>query len=366
MKNKKIYRILTVILLTVTIFSLICTNVCAFSKLNNCIEDIPGEREYDTPYYSIYNDDYALIDCGRIDRELTHVPGENVSWNDFVTLPRLQAFLSDMTDENAKYGKSYSKSDLNYVEFLVLDDFTGLFVHSGDILKVGETQSQYFQSGIRVLDRITWQNELRFSFMTKFTDAYYYHYEQPFGVPEWSYSLYAVCYFGDYNPYGISDAEAGELRQEIALLNIKISKLEGQIKYYEENENSNSAIVESLRTQVNELTASKQLLEATVSNQNSAIKELSGDNATLKQEKNELSDYISILERDLFEKENANAIDEIFTGTAQGLLSIIQGVSGLGYTTAGGTTVTIGGLLVVAILGAVIVFFLKLILGGGS
>ena len=72
------------------------------------------------------------------------------------------------------------------------------------------------------------------------------------------------------------------------------------------------------------------------------------------------------MERDLFEKENANAIDEIFTGTAQGLLSIIQGVSGLGYTTAGGTTVTIGGLLVVAILGAVIVFFLKLILGGGS
>ena len=366
MKNKKIYKILTVILLTVTMFSIVCTNVSAFGKLNNCIADIPGEHEYDTPYYSIYNDDYALIDCGRIDHELTHVPGENVSWDSFVTLPRLQAFLSDMSDENAKYGKSYSKSDLNYVEFLVLDDYTGMFVHSGDILEVGETQSKYFQSGIRVLDRITWQNELRFSFMTKFIDNYYYHYEQPFGVPEWSYSLYAVCYFGDYNPYGISDAEAGELRQQIADLSIEISKLQAQIKYYEENENSNSAIVESLRIQVNELTASKQLLEATVSNQNTTIKELSGDKIVLEQEKRELSDYINVLEKDLFEKENSNVIDELFTGTAQGLLTLIQGVTGLGYTTAGGTTVTVGGLLVVTVLGSVIIFFLKLVLGGGS
>ena len=106
MKNKKIYKILTVILLTVTLFSLLCTNVCAFGKLNNYITEIPGEREYDTPYFNIYNDDYALIDCGRIDRELTHVPGENVSWDSFVTLPSLQAFLSDMTDENAKYGET--------------------------------------------------------------------------------------------------------------------------------------------------------------------------------------------------------------------------------------------------------------------
>ena len=101
-------------------------------------------------------------------------------------------------------------------------------------------------------------------------------------------------------------------------------------------------------------------------------------NAILEHEKNSLETNISKLETDIskletdisklksyaFELENSNALDELFTGTSQGILTIIRGVADLGYTTTSGLSVTVGGLLVVSILGAFIVFVLKIIFGG--
>lgn len=72
------------------------------------------------------------------------------------------------------------------------------------------------------------------------------------------------------------------------------------------------------------------------------------------------------LEAELFERDNADALDEIFTGTSQGLLEILRGVADLGYTTSGGVNVTIGGLLTVAVLGACVIFILRLVMGGGG
>ena len=79
-----------------------------------------------------------------------------------------------------------------------------------------------------------------------------------------------------------------------------------------------------------------------------------------------LNDEIVDLKRQLFEKDNANAIDEIFSGTFEGLLTFVQGVANLGYSPVQGVNVTVGGLLTVAILGALIVFILRLFFGGAK
>ena len=81
---------------------------------------------------------------------------------------------------------------------------------------------------------------------------------------------------------------------------------------------------------------------------------------------NEQKEAISKLNLELFDYKNNADIGELFPGITSGIMILLRGVTSLGYTTPGGVSITIGGLLVLAVLGAFLTFILKMIFGRGD
>lgn len=65
----------------------------------------------------------------------------------------------------------------------------------------------------------------------------------------------------------------------------------------------------------------------------------------------------------IFDYKNNADFSDLFSGISEGMLIFVRGVSSLGYTIPGGISITIGGLITVAVLGAFLTFILKKILG---
>lgn len=65
------------------------------------------------------------------------------------------------------------------------------------------------------------------------------------------------------------------------------------------------------------------------------------------------------LNKKLLDYKNNADVGSLFNGISESILIFIRGVSSLGYTTSGGISITIGGLLTVAVLGAFLTFILK-------
>ena len=147
--------------------------------------------------------------------------------------------------------------------------------------------------------------------------------------------VYAVCYFNGATPY---DTNGEDLSAKI-----------------EELKNQNT----ELQTQNTELQTQNTELQT----QNTELVE---ECKELQRVSHEHFVRANTLEYKLLEMENANAIDELFTGTAQAILIFFRGIADLGYSPSPGINITIGGLLVVAVVGAFLIFLLRMIFGGGK
>ena len=74
---------------------------------------------------------------------------------------------------------------------------------------------------------------------------------------------------------------------------------------------------------------------------------------------------VELNEKLLIYSSNAD-VDDLFTGVSDGLLTFITGIGALGFTSSNGVSITISSLVTLAVLGAFLVFILRMIFGGGK
>lgn len=325
MKNK-IYKIFTVVVMLSLMFSLVCVNASAFERENSFI-DCPGDSDdfgVTAAPYAIYGPDYVLIPLGDIGSISSGVSTPNY----FCELTVLNYFLGANARGNVVSPSGlYSSSDyekLRYLEFFYDDLSSSTSLKSLGIYPVGIESDLIFYSG-HVYVR---ENEPGLSYSCNFS----YSFVDSSYFSDFHYRLFVACYFDDYNPYDTT--EAPELVDSIW-------DLEQRLDYLDDGYNS-------LYVRFEDLQYHNQQLELNYHN-------LINDFETL--------DYL--YEKLKFEQKNVDVLDKVFTGTAQGFVTIIQGVSGLGYT-VGGVDVTVGGLLVVSLLAAVFVFIIRFFFGGNK
>lgn len=78
------------------------------------------------------------------------------------------------------------------------------------------------------------------------------------------------------------------------------------------------------------------------------------------------ADEIIELNKKLLDYANNADVDDLFTGVSDGLLTFITGVGSLGFTSPNGVSITISSLVTLSVLGAFLVFILRMIFGGGK
>ena len=348
------YKILTVVVMISLILSIVCVNASAFER-ESYYSDITGDfDEYAKTNYpfSIFGDGYALINCGDI--------CGNYGWggdpgSPYVPIGQLNNFLyEEAHDHFVSPNGLYDSSDygtLNYLEFFIRDLSTDKLYSKG-IYPVGIESDLILNHEIYVRE-ISPREEYHFQFSTFLADACYFSAAH--------YGLIVACYFDDFTPYDdINDAP------ELIL--------------------TNEQQLESFRSYAAELTAENEGLYDQIYLLESDISSLQEDVISYGQKYYAvLSDYENlIVERDaiiaerdafeflynklLYEEKNYDFIGLIFTGPVAAIVNSIQDLSGLGfdYNHDNVNDLTIGGLFVVSLLGAFIIFLLRLAFGKGG
>ena len=350
------YKILTVAVMFSLILSIVCVNASAFER--ETYQDITGDfDEYaETKYpFSIFGDGYALINCGDICK--------NYGWggdpgSPYIPIGQLNNFLyEEAHDHFVSPSGLYDSSDygtLNYLEFFIRD-LSSDKLYSKGIYPVGIESDLILNYEIYVRE-VSPREEYHFQFSSFLADSCYFSAAH--------YALIVACYFDDCTPYDdINDAPS-------------------LIKYYYDFDQQ----LESAQDYAAELTAENEGLYDQIYLLESDISSLQADVISYAQKYyGVLSDYENlIVERDaiigerdafeflynklLYEEKNYDFIGLIFTGPAAAIVNSIQDLSGLGfdYNHDNVNDLTIGGLFVVALLGAFIIFLLRLAFGKGG
>lgn len=308
MKNK-IYKILTVVVMLSLILSLVSINASAFER-EDTILDLEADYDFEGVTCapgSIYGDDYALIICGDICD--TYGWGGDPSYP-FKDISMLNRFLSDVGRGNfVSPAGQYSSSDyetLKYLEFFIYDVWNGRLYSQG-IYPVGIESDLILGSGNVYVREVSPKLEYSWWFSSSVADGCYFSVDHNL--------LVVACYFDDFNPYDTTDAPS--LIQSTFDFEQRYNDL--YERYCRESE-----ISENFRLEIIEL--NKKLL-----------------------------DYAN----------NAD-VDDLFTGVSDGLLTFITGIGALGFTSPNGVSITISSLVTLAVLGAFLVFILRMIFGGGK
>ena len=330
MKNK-IFKIFTIVVMLSLILSLVCVNASAFERENSYV-DIEGDEDYQGVTCapgSIYGDDYALILCGDICG--TYGWGGEPSSIPFKDLSVLNRFLGDVSrgifvSPTGKYSSSDYET-LNYLEFYSLDRWNG-DLYSLGIYPVGLESDLILANGHVYVREVSAGAEYTWNFSTSFADSCYFAVDH--------HCLVVACYFDDFTPYDDPD-DAPPL-----------------IKYYYDFDQ--------------QLTLEKQVSEQRLN----IINDLKYQRDELVMERDALIIECEVLDfkynKLLYEEKNYDFIGLIFTGPAAAIVNSIQDLSGLGfdYNHDNVNDLTIGGLFVVALLGAFIIFLLRLVFGKGG
>ena len=336
---KKKYKILTLVFTVIFLVSVVTVNAAAFEREPGGYVDIAGDSSRENPYDSVYGRDYAIIYIGNVLDVLSQYYLEELYLYDLQELTPLNDFLR--TAENGEFYSPwsgellYDSITVEYLEFFVMEEdchLQKLGVH-----KIGEDYISDYCGYVFADCSYLYANGdtlflggIREDLYSGFVDLIY----EPAG-------LYVACYFNGFTPYDeLFPGQTG-----VAALNQQISSLKEQII-------SQEMQIEGLLIQNTELQTENS--------------DLQSENNSLSKACSEAIDRSNYYYSLWFEKENANALDEILTGTAQSILIFVRGVADLGYSPAPGVNVTIGGLLTVSVIGAFVLFILRLVFGGSK
>lgn len=319
MKNNKIYKIITAVVMITLFFSIATVNASAFEHEyeDGGYVDIFGDQDGDE-FGSIYGPDYVLLRCEFFD---AYGFESEVDPEYFTQVWELEVFLSELEDGSfVSPNGDYSASDytqLKYLEIFLLNPSNARLLSCG-IYPVGIESTLILPSGIYV-------HEFYPSITYAFGCNYDIFEQYSYGIGLDSFFVVA-CYFDDCSPYDGFYNKAPDLIENL-------ETLEGYIQRLEEN------------------------------NRDLSI-ELNTEKAVHEQRVNDLLEELEAAESKLFEMENANALDQVFTGTSQGLVSLIREVAKLGYSPSPGVNITIGGLLTIGVIAAFVAALIGIAFGG--
>ena len=358
------------------ILSLVCVNASAFDKCYDGIQRIPGEYHPDMPNY-IYHEDYVVIDLGRV---------SDLPLYGFADGPcqEITTFLMDLD-----YGNEpspipdihYLDRSVYFMEFIFYDPHSDVFVDEGYIIP--------YSAGSYYKFEIEFENEL---FVSSYGGDICLEASEglknDYSDPVYPGRIFVVLYMSfDYTPWSnFNDWKHDLVEIENAYYDLEES-YENALDYIDQQEASLDDAIGELQS----LRAEHSSCEDLIDDYENYINNLEYANQSLASREKELTDDILNLEDDLREVqdlydseckiseqrlleikklnnrlldyENNADVGNLFTGISEGLLIFIRGVGSLGYTTPGGISITIGGLLTVAVLGAFLTFVLKKISG---
>ena len=297
------YKILTAAVSLSLILSLVCVNALAFDNF----DDIPGVKDDGV---NVYADDYVILNCGTIDN-LYDASTHSIDLEEFSTLYRVSDFLMHVNSGlsfDLPEGLSYEARGVCYLEFFLLHRDDGSLSSLG-IFKTGDSSAALFGSGFWVYEYIVDQ-VITYNTSEDFLDRY-----DPDSL------LLAAFYFEGFSPYD----------------GVNVDELQNTIEYLEYALDQERTVSERRLQLLQELRLSYDELQF---NYNKLV----------------------------YESGNRDDLDLIFTGTTSAIVSSIQGLSSLGfdYNRDGVNDVTLGGILVLAILGAFLAALVGAKKGGGE
>ena len=340
------------------VISVSCINASAsFEHLHN-LSQIDGNTYPDE--LSRFSENYIFLDIGLVEDYNT-----SVYYSDYSHFPNL-VDLSDCVREvsnddfGTHFGINYNSKTVNAVEFILYDIDSWDIVSSGNVLDISRPVNYaiYFPDGFAVNYN---RDSLTFGF----------NFNQD--LEQWNDIAfnYGLCigvfiYFDNFTPYDqFNDLYSDLIATENAYYDLEES-YENALDYIDQQE----ASLDDYENYINNLEYANQSLAL-------REKELRDDILNLEDDLREVQDLydseckiseqrlleIKKLNNRLLDYENNADVGNLFTGISEGLLIFIRGVGSLGYTTPGGISITIGGLLTVAVLGAFLTFVLKKISG---
>lgn len=309
MKNK-VYKIIIVVVMLSVLLSSACVNASAFENVEGGYVDIYGDQDSDNANGSIYGDGYALINCGCVcDMDLPYYVNSG-----FGRLNDLDDFL-----ESLEYGTFvspnglYDSGDYDTLKYLEVFALCNGKLASYGVVPVG-LRASYFLGHAYYLKEIIPGVSYEFNADWSVKDSCY------FSPPGFHYSIVVACYFDDFSPYD-------ELRPMPELIADK----------------------ESLKESFDSCEAERRDLIQQVTDLEIVYEQRVAD-----------------LRREIFDLRNNADIPDLFTGISDSLLTFVLGIGGLGFTTPNGVSITISSLITLAVLGAFLVFILRMIFGGGK
>ena len=297
------YKILTAAVSLSLILSLVCVNALAFDNF----DDIPGVKD---DFVNVYADDYVVLNCGTIDN-LHYENSHSLDIEEFTTLYQVSAFLDYIccgSPFELPDGISYESSTVCYLEFFLLNRDDGSLESLG-IFKMGQSNAALFGSGFFV-NELWVDQRITYNTSEDFLDLY-----DPDSL------LLTACYLDGFSPYD----------------GVNVDELQNTIEYLEYALDQERTVSERRLQLLQELRLSYDELQFNY---------------------NKLT----------YESGNRDDLDLIFTGTTSAIVSSIQGLSSLGfdYNRDGVNDVTLGGILVLAILGAFLAALVGAKKGGGE
>ena len=369
---KKIYKIFGIILMLSMILSIVSVNVSAFEKEVQ-YDEILGDQDDSPPYYScasIYGEDYILLNCGNI----LALNCGSTDFENFYNLDVLNDFLYQYSIGvvESPYGSylysSLSGTTIEYLEFFILGTSRSGSIPKleslGSPYRVGDGSAVYYDSTL-IVDEIEACREYRYKFTYNYWDSLY------FSEDRVEYLVVAI-YMNGYSPFDeVNDLNhrleetEDNYKDIVADKDSIIDDLNHRIQSIDDNYKDALAAKD---TEINVLTqrwndeiSDRLKLEYDFNTLNTSYESLKSDYYNLIDEYNDLN----LIYNDLrFDKETADMIDELFTGVSKSVVTIISGISSLGYSPKPGVNVTVGGLITVALLGAFLLFILRLVFGG--
>ncbi len=161
-----------------------------------------------------------------------------------------------------------------------------------------------------------------------------------------------------------------QAQAEINSLNAKILTMSSQMNDLRLENGALESEIGDLRDENNRLQIEAEDYYQSWNNTLDKVSELEHQNASMSERLQQLleeagtyPELVASLRKQITEMENANVLDELFTGIFGGIWEGIYTVWNLGYY-VGDTYVSIGGLLIVVVVGIVALLVIKLIRGG--
>ena len=161
-----------------------------------------------------------------------------------------------------------------------------------------------------------------------------------------------------------------QAQAEIDSLNAKIQTMSSQMNDLRLENGVLESEIGDLRDENNRLQIEAEDYYQNCNNTLDKVSELEHQNASMSERLEQLleeagtyPELVASLRKQITEMENANVLDELFTGIFGGIWEGLYTVWNLGYY-VGDTYVSIGGLLIVVVVGIVALFVIKLVRGG--